>query len=210
MSIKAFFKGKTSKFFWVNVALMVTLLIAVPVIAFYMLDSFTHHGEKIEVPSVIGKTVREASSMLKDRQLVAVVNDSTYDKYAMPGSVLDQTPTAGYEVKGGRVIYLTIAAHNAPLIKMPDVVSHGSLREAESTLKSLGFRLTPHEIVEGMPLDLVIGVKQRGKEIKAGDLIPRDRPVTIIVGGGEVDSTMVDSGYHDTDADVEIDDNFGL
>ena len=62
MSIKAFFKGKTSKFFWVNVALMVTLLIAVPVIAFYMLDSFTHHGEKIEVPSVIGKTVREASS----------------------------------------------------------------------------------------------------------------------------------------------------
>ena len=60
-----------------------------------------------------------------------------------------------------------------------------------------------------MPLCLVIGIKQRGKEIKAGDLIPRDRPVTIIVGGGEVDSTMVDSGYHDTDADVQLDDNFG-
>lgn len=208
MSLKAFFKGKTSKIFWINMALMACVLITVPLAAFYMLDTFTHHGEKIEVPSVVGKSASEAESMLISRKLAAVVNDSVYDKHAQPGSVLDQSPKAGYEVKGGRVIYLTIAMSNAPLIKMPDIVSHGSLREAESTLKALGLRLTPHEIVEGMPLDLVIGIKQRGKEISAGDLIPRDSPVTIIVGGGEIDSTAIDSGYYDSDADVDIDENF--
>ncbi len=206
MAIKSFFKGKTSKRFWTNIMLMVAVVIAVPVAAFYMLDIFTHHGEKIEVPSVTDKMLADAEAMLAERDLVAVVSDSVYDKYAAPGSVLDQMPKAGYEVKAGRVVYLTVAMKNMPTVALPDVVSHGSLREAEATLRSLGFKLTENELVEGKPLELVVGVKQGGKEIFAGDMVPRDKPLTLLVGAGEVDSLMMDDGADSTD--VEVDENF--
>ena len=186
--------------------LMVAVVIAVPVAAFYMLDIFTHHGEKIEVPSVTDKMLADAEAMLAERDLVAVVSDSVYDKYAAPGSVLDQMPKAGYEVKAGRVVYLTVAMENMPTVALPDVVSHGSLREAEATLRSLGFKLTENELVEGKPLELVVGVKQGGKEIFAGDMVPRDKPLTLLVGAGEVDSLMMDDGADSTD--VEVDENF--
>ena len=134
MAIKTFLKGKNAKKFWMSIVAMVIVVIAVPVVAFYMLDIFTHHGEKIEVPSVTGKMIGDAESMLQERDLVAVVNDSLYDKYSTPGMVLDQMPKAGYEVKGGRVVYLTVAMRNVPTVQLPDGVSHGSLREAEATL----------------------------------------------------------------------------
>ena len=206
MAIKTFLKGKNAKKFWMSIVAMVIVVIAVPVVAFYMLDIFTHHGEKIEVPSVTGKMIGDAESMLQERDLVAVVNDSLYDKYSTPGMVLDQMPKAGYEVKGGRVVYLTVAMRNVPTVQLPDVVSHGYLREAEATLTGLGFKLTPNEPVEGKPLELVVGVKQNGKEVYAGEMIPRDRPLTLLVGAGESDSIYV-SDEVDT-VDVELDDDF--
>lgn len=206
MAIKTFLKGKNAKKFWMSIVAMAIVVIAVPVVAFYMLDIFTHHGEKIEVPSVTGKMIGDAESMLQERDLVAVVNDSLYDKYSTPGMVLDQMPKAGYEVKGGRVVYLTVAMRNVPTVQLPDVVSHGSLREAEATLTGLGFKLTPNEPVEGKPLELVVGVKQNGKEVYAGEMIPRDRPLTLLVGAGESDSIYV-SDEVDT-VDVELDDDF--
>ena len=206
MAIKTFLKGKNAKKLWMSIVAMAILVIAVPVVAFYMLDIFTHHGEKIEVPSVTGKMIGDAESMLHERDLVAVVNDSLYDKYSTPGMVLDQMPKAGYEVKGGRVVYLTVAMRNMPTVQLPDVVSHGSLREAEATLTSLGFKLTPNEPVKGKPLELVVGVKQNGKEVYAGEMIPRDRPLTLLVGAGEADSLCV-SDEVDT-VDVELDEDF--
>ena len=206
MAIKTFLKGRNAKKFWMSIVAMVIVVIAVPVVAFYMLDIFTHHGEKIEVPSVTGKMIGDAESMLQERDLVAVVNDSLYDKYSTPGMVLDQMPKTGYEVKGGRVVYLTVAMRNVPTVQLPDVVSHGALREAEATLTGLGFKLTPNEPVEGKPLELVVGVKQNGKEVYAGEMIPRDRPLTLLVGAGESDSIYV-SDEVDT-VDVELDDDF--
>lgn len=206
MAIKTFFKGKNAKKFWMSIVAMAIVVIAVPVVAFYMLDIFTHHGEKIEVPSVTGKMIGDAESMLQERDLVAVVNDSLYDKYSTPGMVLDQMPKAGYEVKGGRVVYLTVAMRNMPTVQLPDVVSYGSLREAEATLTGLGFKLTPNEPVEGKPLELVVGVKQNGKEVYAGEMIPRDRPLTLLVGAGEADSLYM-SDEVDT-VDVELDEDF--
>ena len=52
MALKNFFTGKSGVKFWVNIVMMVLIIVAVPVGALYMLDSFTHHGEKIEVPNV--------------------------------------------------------------------------------------------------------------------------------------------------------------
>lgn len=208
MAIKNYFTGKSGLKFWLNIFLMLLLIVAVPVLTFLLLDSFTRHGEKIEVPNVIGKSLYSAEGMLKDRGLVAVVVDSAYDKSVMRGAVLDQSPAAGYEVKGGRVVYLTINMNGAPVVQMPDVVNYGSLREVESLLKSLGFKLTPHEVLTGRPKDLVIAVKQGGREVQAGQNVSRERPLTIVIGGGEIDTTEVvvlDDSTDVDDFDFDID-----
>ncbi|MDO5482717.1 MAG: PASTA domain-containing protein [Bacteroidaceae bacterium] len=193
MSLKNFFTGKTAVRFWLNIVLMVLVIIAVPLVTFYMLDTFTRHGEKIEVPSVSGMPFGEAEKVLKERGLVAAVADSVYDKNAEFGSVIEQLPEAGYEVKGGRVVYLTVAMKEAPMIKLPDVVSLGSLREAVSILQALGFKLTSHEEVEDKPKDLVLGVKLGNREVQVGEMLPRDNTLTLMVGAGEKDSVAVDT-----------------
>ena len=192
MALKDFFTGKSGTKFWVNIILMVLVIVAIPIAALYMLDSFTHHGEKIEVPNVVGKSLYDAETMLKDRGLLAMVVDSIYDKRAPKGSVLEQTPKSGFEVKGGRMIYLTVNLNGEPMAQLPDVVGHGSLREAVALLQSLGFKLTAHKPVIGRPKDLVIGVKQGTRDVHAGETIPRDRALTLVIGGGEIDSTMYD------------------
>ena len=192
MALKNFFTGKSGVKFWVNICLMVFIIVAIPILVLYMLDSFTHHGEKIEVPNVVGKSVYDAEVMLKDRDLMAMVVDSVYNKNAPRGSVLEQSPKPGYEVKGGRMIYLIVNLKGEPMAQLPDVVSHGSLREAVALLQSLGFKLTAHKQVLGRPKDLVIGVKQGMRDVHAGETIPRDRALTLVIGGGEIDSTFYD------------------
>lgn len=192
MALKDFFTGKSGTKFWANIILMVLIIVAIPIAALYMLDSFTHHGEKIEVPNVVGKSLYDAETMLKDRGLLAMVVDSVYDKRAPKGSVLEQTPKSGFEVKGGRMIYLTVNLNGEPMAQLPDVVGHGSLREAVALLQSLGFKLTAHKPVIGRPKDLVLGVKQGARDVHAGETIPRDRALTLVIGGGEIDSTMYD------------------
>lgn len=209
MALKNFFTGKSGVKFWVNIVMMVLIIVAVPVGALYMLDSFTHHGEKIEVPNVLGKSLYDAETMLKDRGLVALVVDSVYDKSAPRGSVLEQSPKSGYEVKGGRMVYLTINLKGEPMAQLPDVVGHGSLREAVALLQSLGFKLTAHKPVLGRPKDLVLGVKQGTRDVHAGETIPRDRPLTLVIGGGEIDSTMYEDEFdvEDDFEDVNIDED---
>lgn len=193
--------------FWVNIVLMILVVVAIPVAALYMLDTFTHHGEKIEVPNVVGNSLENAENMLQERGLVAVVADSTYSKRMAPGAVLEQSPKAGLEVKGGRVIYLTVNQRGVPMVQMPDVVGQGSLRQAVAVLESLGFKLTQHETVVGMPKDLVIAVKQGRHKVQAGQMVPRDQKLTIVIGGGEIDSTMFEEEEDSVignDFDIEL------
>ena len=99
--------------------------------------------------------------------------------------------------------YLTVNLKGAPMAQLPDVVGQGSLRQAVSILESLGFKLTPHEPVLGRPKDLVIAVKQGRREVHAGQMLPRDQKLTIVIGGGEIDSTMMED---EEDLDVEVED----
>ena len=66
MSLKNFFTGKSGVRLWVNIGLMLLVLVAVPLATFYMLNTFTRHGEKIEVPSVTGLSFEEASTVFYD------------------------------------------------------------------------------------------------------------------------------------------------
>lgn len=207
MGLKTYFTGKTGFTFWLNIVLMLMVLLAVPFGTFYALDIYTHHGEKIEVPEITGQRPETAIALLEEHGLKGIVADSTYSSSAVPGIVLEQTPKSGSEVKSGRVIYLTINLNGEPMVKMPDLANNSSLREAEAQLKALGFKLTPTMLIEGEPKDFVIGIKQGMREVYAGEMVSRDRALTIVAGAGETeDSLAVDSSLtEDTDIDFDID-----
>ena len=83
-----------------------------------------------------------------------------------------------------------------PMAQLPDVVGHGSLREAVALLQSLGFKLTEHKLVMGQAKDLVLGVQQGIREVHAGEMLQRDRALTLVIGGGEVvDSLLLDDEF---------------
>jgi beta-lactam-binding protein with PASTA domain len=177
-----------------NVLLAVGIVSAVPYAAFAMLDTFTKHGEKIEVPQVVNKTYTEALEMLENSDLVAVVSDSIFDKNFAPGTILSQNPTAGNEVKSGRQIYLTVNMKGLPPVKMPDLVRNSTERIAEMRLKQLGFKLSTTQTIEGEPSGLVIYIKQGSRRLHAGEMVTRDLPLTIYAGAGFPEDTLdVDS-----------------
>lgn len=190
MGFKSYFTGKSGAIFWLNILLMVTVLVGVPLLGVNYLSDYTHHNEKIEVPSVVGMSVGEASAALSSRGLEIVISDSTYDEGKTPGVILKQVPSEGSEVKSGRLIYLTKNFDREPLIKFPDLVGNSSLRETESHLRLLGFELLPNELVEDEPKDYVVGIKQGARKLKAGDMISKRYPLVICVGAGYDNDTI--------------------
>lgn len=175
--------------------------------AFGMIGGFTHHGEKIAVPNVVGSSVEVAARTFDSAKLRYVVADSMYSSKMSAGAVLEQTPRAGSKVKSGRVVYLTINMKGEPLVKFPDLVNNSSLREAEAQLRVLGFSMTPPERVGGQPRDFVVGIKQGTRTLHAGEMVSRDRALTIRVGAGEEDSLEVEDLY-DVESEVNIDLDF--
>jgi len=203
MAIKSYFQGKKGVIFWVNVIVMAMLLVALPMGGFFALNSFTHHGEKIEVPNVKGLTMSDAVDMLEDSGFEVVISDSVDCKDVKPGCVHEQTPRPGSEVKSGRLVYLITRYEGEPRVEFPALVGRHTYREAKQILKNLGFQLTPDELVEGQPEGYLVAVYQRGRMLITGDMVAKNYPLTIHVGAGEIDTLEVDSVVEDYYVDEE-------
>ena len=208
MGFKSFFTGKSGRVFWINIALMVVVAVAVPLLALHSLNEYTKHGEKIEVPKVVGQTAVTAQRILEDKGLVGVVADSSYSQSAVPGEVLLQTPEGGSIVKSERVVYLTVNLRGEPMVKMPDLANNSSLREAEARLKALGFHLSPPELVEGEQEGWVLGVKQGLRLLNAGEMVSRNRALTSVVGAGLEEDSLITDTLIIEEEEVEFD--FGI
>lgn len=186
MTIKEFFKKITAPIVWGNLLGMVVVVLLVAIGVWKGLEHYTHHGETIQVPDVKDQSVSDARYNLNKAGLDAVIADSSYNRSAPPGAVLEQTPAPGSKVKSGHAIYLIINTTSTPTIPMPDIADNSSLREAEARLRALGFKVGPPEMIEGEK-DWVYGVKYNGRMVYAGDRLPVDARITLQVGSGTMD-----------------------
>jgi len=168
---------------WGNLLAMILVTVLVIGGVWMGMARYTHHGEGIEVPDVVGVMESDARYSLARLGLEAVVVDSAYNKQRPAGSILEQHPDAGRCVKTGRQIYLTINKELSPTLVFPDIADNSSLREAQARLRALGFRLGPVEYVSG-DRDWVYGVKSRGRNVYAGERVPIDVPLVLQVGEG--------------------------
>lgn len=186
MTKEEFKQKMLSPVLWGNLLLMALVTVLLCIGVWIGLGKYTHHGEEIIVPDVEGKLIGDAEYTLEMLGLQAIVVDSTYDHSKPSGAIMVQLPKAGSKVKSGREIYLTINSKESPTAAFPDIADNCSLREAQDRLRQLGFRLGPVEYKEG-DKDWVYGVKCKGRNVLAGERVPTDAVITLIVGNGEGD-----------------------
>ena len=166
---------------WVNLLAM-CLFVALVITGFWNATKvYTRHGEIIQVPDVTRIHHDDAALMLGQSELESVVVNSGYNRNLAPGIVLMQQPQAGAEVKAGRKIYLTVNSNSGPTLTIPDIADNCDVYEAEIRLRTMGFKIGPKEYVEG-DKDWVLRVKCRGKEVYAGEKVPAEAPIVLVVG----------------------------
>lgn len=174
---------KPLKALLINLVAMAAVVVIAVLITFRWIDNYTEHGVAIVVPDITGLQEEEAISKLAQSHLTGVIDDHTYIKGVPVGEITGQRPAANAKVKRGRKIYLTVSSGNQPMIAVPDIADNSSLRQAESRLRAAGFKLTPHDTIDG-ELDWVYGVRYNGRELKGEEQVPEGAELTLIIGGG--------------------------
>jgi len=170
--------------------ILASILLTVAVLIW--LNFYTQHGKTIEIPDVKGLSVEAAAPFFTGKKLNYLVVDSVFIKNATPGSIAETTPPAGSMVKKGRVIYLKIISYLPQLITIPDV-KDSSQRQSLARLRSLGFERVEIKMVPGAYTNLVVGLESKGVAIEAGQRVPADTPLSLLVSSGSSDIMPLDN-----------------
>ncbi len=145
---------------------------------------YTRHNVAAHVPDLQGLSFQEASDLLAGRDLIALVIDSVYTDELPKGSVVDQDPDAGRDVKPGRKVYLVINASQPKMIDMPKLVDL-SKRQAISVLEIIGLKVRELQYKPDPCVDCVIAQLYKGKPIQPNERIRRGEAITLVLGSGE-------------------------
>lgn len=189
MTVKEFYQRITGRYLWGNLLAMLLTLVVVIVGVFVFLNFYTHHGETIAVPNLRGQRTEVAMRKLEALGMRGEVVDTGYNPRELADVILDQDLEPGYQFKVNRLIRLTVNAASPRPVTLPDIADNCSLREAKMRLEILGFRLTPIRRIRG-DLDWVYAVEARGKEVRKGDKLNVNIPLTLVVGDGTEDEVF--------------------
>ena len=175
-------KTNTNKF-WVlkNLAGAVLFFVALAVVANVLLGIFTHHGKVIQVPDMVGLSVREADHVADTSGVRIDVVDSIYVRGMAKGAVYKQNPAAGSNVKKGRRIMLTINATQPKRITMPNLVGY-SMRQAKAELSSRGLNLGRLIYVDDIATNNVLKQQQNGRDVRPGSSVESGSDIDLVVG----------------------------
>lgn len=184
--MKEFFKAFLSKKVGLNFLAIILVLVALLSVAYFSLNSYTNHGDKVEVPNVKKKTLKAAKHDLGKLGLEVLVTDTMYLKNLPADIVLEQIPAPGKTVKPGRVVYVVINAGHSPIRPIPEIVDNSSAREAKAQLQALGFKRVEIQYIAGEK-DWVYGLKCDGKDVKNGLRLSVDSRLVLVVGDGARD-----------------------
>ncbi|MCC6252033.1 MAG: PASTA domain-containing protein [Bacteroidia bacterium] len=147
------------------------------------LKDFTQHGIKVKVPDVSGLKPQQVKELSNKYDLKFMIVDSVYSSDKERGTVIDQNPSPGSEVKQNRKVYLTINSFHPPTIKMPKLIDL-SYRQAKSILETYG--LVPGNIIyePDYAKDAVLKQLYKGRELKPGDPVVLESKIDLVLGDG--------------------------
>jgi len=171
-----------TKSFRNTILLAIGTVIVVVLIAFYSLGYYTRHGSGIPVPKVTGMPIDKALSTLKNQDF-GVSIDSVYVLDQAPGTVIEQDPDAGTNVKENRVIYLKIVKNQAPPVALPDLIDAPFI-SAEATISNYGLKVGDTTYKSDIARNRVLEVRFAGQPIAAGTKIPKGSKLDLVLGDG--------------------------
>ncbi len=100
-------------------------------------------------------------------------------------SVVEQDPLPGTKVKVGRKIYIKINTAGYSSVRIPDLVNK-TYREAVPTLKALGLEEGNITYVPNLGKDMVLEMRYKGRNLKAGDRVLKSSKIDLVLGDGKM------------------------
>ncbi len=103
----------TSRKLWINIGLILFAWVLIIWGSLKYFDSYTNHGQEIQVPVLLGNNLDDVPQLLTGLELRYEVIDSIYDPSLLEGTVVYQSPmptdSTGMGVKEGRVIKVRVS-----------------------------------------------------------------------------------------------------
>lgn len=150
----------------------------------YIIMPFYVHSEEVEVPDLIGISQNEAITLLKSINLEPVIGDVVYDEKHPKGTVIQQRPLGGRDVKAGRRVYLFVSG-GEPSVLVPKLKGR-SLRDAKFSLERIGLKIGRiDEVISRQPKDVIVDQEfAEGTPLKKGATV--NISISVGYGAGEI------------------------
>jgi beta-lactam-binding protein with PASTA domain len=179
-------KYLTSRVFFIQVFLAVLIIAVLGYLFMHWLTFTTDHGNEITVPNLSKLTEEQVDDKLDNLDLSYVLLDSVDYKSDFPKySVVQQDPLPGEKVKEGRKVYIKINSSGFSSVKVPDLIEK-TYREAAPTLKALGLEEGTITYVPNLGKDMVLEMRYKGRNIKAGDKVLKSSKIDLVLGDGKM------------------------
>ncbi len=138
---------------------------------------FTRHNRQAPVPDFVGQPIAEVIRSAVRAHLELEVMDSIYAPVYAGGTVIEQVPAAGTEVKKGRRVFVTITSHQQKMVAVPYVTGY-SLRQAKNMIEMAGLEISELRYVPNIATNNVLA------ELAGRDTIRRNTNKQLEVGSG--------------------------
>lgn len=196
----SFIKFLFSKTFLIQIALAILALVVIAFLVMQWLGFSTNQDQRIEVPDLSKLALNVVEERLDELDLRYEILDSAnfnpeYPRYA----VIDQVPAPGSYVKENRKIYLTLNPSGYRKVTVPDLIRR-TRRQAEPTLRSLGFEIGDITYKPDIAPDAVLELRHKGRLINPGDELMKTSVIDLVLGDGQ-DRYRLD-GEEDDSLDV--------
>ncbi len=178
-----FFSFIFSKNFLKHLGIALGVFIVIILLIVFALNAYTDHGKTVAVPDLSGLKKENLESVLNTLDLKFSVIDSVYDNKKPKGSIVDQTPSPGFHVKGGRTVYVTVVAMQPQRVKMPNLVDL-TLRQATAQLETYGLKVGKTSYEPDIAKNVILKQLWRGRKIHPDSLIVKGSSIDLVLGDG--------------------------
>ena len=188
-------KYLTSKVFVAQLLAAIAIIASIAFLFFYWITFITNHGNEITVPNLAKLTPEQVEQKLNELDLNYEIIDTVDYNPSFPKlTVVQQEPTSGSKVKGGRTIYVKLNAATFKMVPVPDLVEK-TYRQAVPTLKAVGLQEGTIRYIPYIGKDMVLEMWMNGVKIKAGTKVLKASKIDLVLGDGKVvfDETQLDS-----------------
>ncbi len=197
-------KYLTSKVFVAQVLAALAIVAAVAFLFFHWITFITNHGDEITVPNLAKMNPEQVEQKLDELDLdYEIIDTVDYNPNFPKLTVVQQEPTIGSKVKGGRTIYIKLNASTFKMVAVPDLIEK-TYRQAVPTLKAVGLQEGTVKYVPYIGKDMVLEMWMNGNKIKPGTKVLKSSKIDLVLGDGKVvfNETELDSIPNQTPTDT--------